>query len=64
MKDICIYVVLTVVLYAAMVYITKVAPVWAQLVVNTLLIVLFLAYIIRKDLPLSGLPVIGKYFRH
>ena len=30
----------------------------------TLLIILFLVYIIRKDLPLSGLPVIGKYFRH
>ena len=64
MKDITLYVVLTVVLYAAMDYMKAVAPVWAQLIVNTLLIILFLAYIIRKDLPLSGLPVIGKYFRH
>ena len=64
MKDITLYVVLTVVLYAAMEYVTTVAPVWAQLIVNTLLIILFLAYIIRKDLPLSGLPVIGKYFKH
>jgi O-antigen/teichoic acid export membrane protein len=64
MKDITLYVVLTVVLYAAMEYVTTVAPVWAQLIVNTLLIILFIAYIIRKDLPLSGLPVVGKYFRH
>ena len=64
MKDITLYVVLTVVLYAAMEYVTTVAPVWAQLIVNTLIIILFLAYIIRKDLPLSGLPVVGKYFRH
>ena len=63
MKDIALYIVLTIVLYAAMEYVTTVAPVWAQLIVNTLLIVLFLAYIIKKDLPLSGLPVIGKYFK-
>ncbi|MBR0272953.1 MAG: polysaccharide biosynthesis protein [Bacteroidaceae bacterium] len=63
MKDIALYVVLTIVLYAAMEYVTTVAPVWAQLIVNTLLIVLFLAYVIKKDLPLSGLPVIGKYFK-
>jgi hypothetical protein len=30
---------------------------------NTLFIVLFVAYIIYKDLPLSHLPVIGKYFK-
>ena len=64
MKDIILYVVLTAVLFAAMEYVTTIAPVWAQLIVNTLLIILFLAYIIRKDLPLSGLPVVGKYFRH
>ena len=34
-----------------------------SLAFNTLLIVLFVAYIIKKDLPLSSLPVIGKKFK-
>jgi hypothetical protein len=31
--------------------------------VNTALIALFVLYIIKKDLPLEGLPVVGKYFK-
>ena len=62
MKDICVYVVLTVVL-TAVTYATATLPAWAQLAVNTLLIGLFVGYIIRHDLPLSSLPVIGKKFR-
>jgi len=34
-----------------------------SLAFNTLLIAIFVAYIIKRDLPLSSLPVIGKYFR-
>ena len=30
---------------------------------NTAYIVAFLAYIVRRDLPLSSLPMVGKYFR-
>ena len=30
---------------------------------NTLLIVVFLVYLVRTDFPLSSLPVVGKYFR-
>ena len=40
-----------------------VSVVWLRLTVNTLLILLFCGYIVKKDLPLSGLPIIGKYFR-
>jgi hypothetical protein len=36
---------------------------WLSLSVNTLLIAVFVAVIIKRDMPLSGLPVIGKYFR-
>lgn len=31
--------------------------------VNTLLIIVFMAYLVKKDFPLSSLPVIGKKFR-
>ena len=62
MKDIAIYVGLTVVL-TALIYACASLPTWAQLVCNTLFIMVFLAYIIRQDLPLSSLPVIGKKFR-
>ena len=34
----------------------------ASLAVNTLLILVFVAYLVKRDFPLSGLPVIGKYF--
>ena len=62
MKDIAIYVGLTAVL-TALIYACASLPTWAQLVCNTLFIMVFLAYIIRQDLPLSSLPVIGKKFR-
>ena len=35
---------------------------WA-LAVNTVLILLFIAHIVYHDLPLKGLPVVGKYFK-
>ena len=63
MKDICCYVGLAAVFTAAMYTVTNSLPVWAQLLGNTLLIVLFLAFVVRRDLPLSSLPVIGRHFR-
>ena len=38
-------------------------PVWLQLTINTILILVYLAYLIKKDLPLKSIPVIGKYFK-
>ena len=35
----------------------------AALGVNVVLIIAFCALIARRDLPLSSLPVVGKYFR-
>lgn len=63
MKEITCYVLLTAVLFVVMEYLPTVVPVWAQLLFNTLLLLLFVAYIIKRDLPLRSLPVIGKYFR-
>jgi O-antigen/teichoic acid export membrane protein len=35
----------------------------ARMACNTVLLVVFVAYFIKKDLPLKSLPVIGKFFR-
>jgi len=63
MKDIALYVLLTAVLFAGIEATEATCPVWAQLCVNTVLILLFVAYVVRRDLPLNNLPVVGKYFR-
>jgi len=39
-------------------------PLWCRLGINTGCIVLFAAHAVHYDFPLSGLPVVGKYFRH
>ena len=57
------YVILTVVLFLAMQYANSILPVWATLIVNTLLIIVFAAYLVKKDFPLSSLPIIGKKFK-
>ena len=63
MKDIAIYVIATAVLYAVMKILPTSWPAILTLTVNTLLIILFTALIIKKDLPLSSLPIIGKKFK-
>lgn len=63
LKDISLYVVLAFVLYGFM----QTASEWpklASLAFNTLLIGIFIAVILWRDLPLSRIPVIGKYFKH
>ena len=57
------YVLLTIVLFLAMQYANSVLPLWAALIANTLLIVVFAVYLVKKDFPLSSLPVIGKKFK-
>ena len=63
LKDISLYVVLAFVFYGFM----QTASDWpklASLAFNTLLIGIFIAVILWRDLPLSRIPVIGKYFKH
>ena len=64
MKDIAIYVCNTAFL-TAMMYLheDRFHLGLASLAFNTMCIVLFVAFIIRRDLPLAQLPIIGKYFR-
>ena len=61
-KDMFLYVLITVACFCLM-QLSSEWPMVGALAFNTLFIVLFVAYIIYKDLPLSHLPVIGKYFK-
>ena len=63
LKDIAVYVISACVLCMAMYKVHERASLWLSLTVNTLLVGLFIAYIIKRDFPLRNLPVIGKYFR-
>lgn len=62
-KDIAVYVIITAALYFCMSAANSNLPVAVAVAVNTLLGLLFVGYIVKKDFPLAGLPVIGKYFR-
>ena len=61
-KEMMVYVALTAVLTAGMTAANRLLPMGASLAVNTLLILVFVAYLVKRDFPLNGLPVIGKYF--
>ena len=63
MKDIATYVIATAVLFAAMKAVPGSWPTVLTLAVNTTLIILFLGLIVKKDVPLSSLPIIGKKFK-
>ena len=63
MKDIVFYVFKTFAAFCVMYWAQDNLPEWASLTVCTLLILAFVGNIIKCDLPLSSLPVIGKKFR-
>ena len=63
LKELAVYTILAAVLFAGITLSNSRLGFWPALLANTALVALFGLYIIQKDLPLSGLPVIGKYFR-
>lgn len=63
MRSIMTYIALTLLLTLIMVYIPENWNIWARLGAKTVLVILFAAYIVKKDFPLKSLPVIGKYFK-
>ena len=63
LHDMGIYTLAAALLFAAMTYGRQMLPLWTSLVLNTVLILAFIAIIIRRDLPLHTLPVIGRHFR-
>lgn len=63
LKDIGIYVALALVAFFVMTVVRDSQPLWFSLAVNTAFVLLFMTVIIKRDLPLSKLPVIGKFFK-
>ena len=61
--EIMAYVVLAAILYLCMDWNNSHLPTLGALALNTVLIALFAAYLVKKDFPLGSLPVIGRYFR-
>ena len=62
LKDIGIYVLLTAVLYVAGMAVDF-GALWANLLYRTALLGVFAVYLVKKDLPLSEIPVLGKLFK-
>ncbi len=63
MKDIALYVFTTAALFTLMEILPDNWHPLLTLTVNTILIIIFLALIVKRDFPLSSLPVIGRKFR-
>ena len=62
-RQIMVYVALAAVLTAGMTLANRTLPMAGSLAVNTLLLAVFVGYLVRHDFPLSSLPVVGKYFK-
>ena len=63
MKDIVFYVIQTFAAFCVMYWAQENLPAWASLTLSTLLIIGFLGTVIKRDLPLKNIPVIGRFFR-
>ena len=61
--DMARYTVVAAIIFVAMTAAREQLPLWASLMLNTLLIVIFMTLVVKRDFPLSSLPVIGKKFR-
>ena len=62
LKGIFTYVVVTVCFYYGMELATRIPQVGLQLLCNTILILAYLVLVVKNEVPLSSLPVIGKRF--
>ena len=63
MKSIMVYVAIAVLFYVIMELLPKSWPAVARMGINTVLIFAFMGHIVYHDMPLSKLPVMGKYFK-
>ena len=63
LRDIGVYVAVTLVLFLCMDEVNRTLPEWGAIVINTLLLLAFVALVVKRDFPLENLPVIGKRFR-
>lgn len=63
LRDIAFYTAAALAAWICMSVVAPHLPTWGVLLFNTMIIALFVAIIIKKDFPLSNLPLVGKYFR-
>ena len=63
LKKIALYTILAAIAFVVMTLLHEKLSMWLSIAINTLLILAFLALIIKRDLPLSKLPIIGKKFK-
>ncbi len=63
LKDIGFYVLLAVVLFAGISLSNARLHLLPAILINTLLIILYIVITIKRDFPLSALPIIGKHFK-
>lgn len=56
------YVLLAAVLYVAAEYV-PIDNIWLRLAYRTVLLLVFVAYVVKKDLPLRHIPVVNRFFR-
>lgn len=63
LREMALYVLLCVVCCVLMMCIPKTLPLWFRLLFNTLMVAVFVGRILRNDLPLSGLPIVGRWFK-
>ena len=61
--DMALYTWLAIMAFVVMTIARGSFPLWLSLAINTLFILLFVAVIIKRDLPLNKLPIIGKKFK-
>ena len=64
LKEIALYTILAAIAFVVMTLLHEKLSMWLSIAINTLLILAFLALIIKRDLPLSKLPIIGKKFKN
>lgn len=63
LKDMLLYTLMAAGLFVGITYSNKYLGFWPAILANTVLVCIFLAFIVKKDLPLAEIPVIGKYFK-
>jgi O-antigen/teichoic acid export membrane protein len=63
LKSIFIYVVLAMALYVIGFYAVQIDNLWLRLIFRTVLLLVFVGYIIQHDLPLKEIPYINRFFK-
>ncbi|MBQ5730431.1 MAG: lipopolysaccharide biosynthesis protein, partial [Bacteroidaceae bacterium] len=62
LKEIGTYVLIAALLYGIS-YIIPIENTWGKIAFNTLLMIVYLAYFIKKDLPLKQIPFVNRFFK-